>query len=144
RVYRSLTNPEGVQVVNFSPDGSTLACGDTDAGLSFWKYRAGKRLRSIRTHLDEVRLLAFSPDGSILASGNGDSGRKAQVVELWSMEDGQLLRALKADGNVSSVAFGPDGKKLALGSNDFAQGGPRVELWDLRNGTRQKQLWGHH
>ncbi|MEU8378524.1 serine/threonine-protein kinase [Streptosporangium sp. NPDC048865] len=136
---------ERVNVVAFSPDGTTLAGGDGDGAVILWdaatRRPAGDPLRG---HTRAVEAMAFSPDGGLLASG-GNNGEGTEpgdhTVILWDVatrrQAGDPLTG-HTDW-IRSVAFSPDGKILATGSADTT-----VILWDVA--TRQPigdPLTGH-
>ncbi|MBF8188043.1 hypothetical protein ITP53_20345 [Nonomuraea sp. K274] len=111
---------EGVSVLEFGPDGSSLAvsptqAGDLDAGyeapteLWRWREKKGSLLRELHAH----QRVAFNPDGRTLVAGKG------VVVEVPS---GRVVRRLDAGVPV----FGPGGGSLAMA------GPAGITLWDTR------------
>jgi WD40 repeat protein len=85
-------------------------------------------------HEGRVYAVAFSPDGRTLATGSDDG-----AVQLWEVETGRKIRALRGHSNwVSSVAFSPDGHTLATGSADRS-----VRLWEAATGHEIAVLRGH-
>jgi WD40 repeat protein len=116
-------DPDGVESLAFSRDGSKLAALGSGGSIVLWdvaSHRAlGEPLRGGQSFIDGV---AFSPDGSMLASG-GDG-----VVFLWDVASHRSLgEPLQGDGrSVSSVAFSPDGSTLA------SAGDGGVFLWDMK------------
>jgi len=109
----------------FSPDGKTLATGDSAGNVVLWDIATGKNVDVlVGTTVDSV---AFSPDGKMLATGDA-----AGEVVLWHTATGTEIGHPLVDGNaVDSVAFSPDGKTLASGD---AAGD--VVLWDTASGTK--------
>jgi hypothetical protein len=118
--------------VAFSPDGTTLASGNSDQPVYLWRLTG--RFRSNGTTLaddtDEMSV-AFSPDGGTLATGN-----RSKTVRLWDLRTRTCVTLTGHGGSVHSVAFGPG--LLATGSSDHT-----VRLWDPRTRTRVATLAGH-
>ena len=74
--------------VAFSPDGTTLAVGDSKSKVSIWDVTSGEKKWSVAERSGWVGALAFSPDGTTLASGGGD-----KCVYLWDVASRQLKAA---------------------------------------------------
>jgi RNA polymerase sigma factor (sigma-70 family) len=125
-----------LDAVAFSPDGKTVAAGETRGARAFgdqgadvivWDAAAGKVLHRLGGHKD-VTAVAFAPnDGATLASADGDG-----KVRLWDVAAGMLLRTLQAPAE--ALAFDPAGKTLATA------GGGCVRLWDVGSGKELRQL----
>jgi WD40 repeat protein len=101
--------------VAISPDGKTLATGDTDGTLHLWDLEAGRPLgEPLTAHEELLASLAFSPDGKVLASASDDD-----TVILWDVATRKPLAApIPAGGR--SVAFTPDGTTVAFADGDGA------------------------
>ena len=119
----------GAYSVAYSPDGSTLASGNSDGTVRLWDVATGTLRSQLRGHSSGAYSVAYSPDGTTLASGSGDD-----TVRLWDVATGTLRSQLRghSDG-VSSVAYSPDGRTLASGRAE-------VLLWDAATGTLRNVL----
>jgi WD40 repeat protein len=128
-----------VNTVAFSPDGRTLASGNSlDSTIKLWNVATGRELRTLIDHGNnvsnnvDVSSVAFSPDGRTLASGGTDN-----FVKLWDVATGRELRTLNSDGCLGSTAvFSPDGRTLAL--NEFNA----IKLCDVVSGRELYTLAG--
>jgi WD40 repeat protein len=133
-LVRTLTHPQGVTSVAFSPDGRWLVTGSYDRGVRVWRTSDGTLARTLSGHQGTVWSVAVSPDGERVASGGEDRN-----VRLWRLADGAPLRTLTGHTlNVWSVAFSPDGRLLGSGSFDHT-----VRLWRVDTGALARTLTGH-
>ncbi|MGH3428679.1 MAG: WD40 repeat domain-containing protein, partial [Mycobacteriales bacterium] len=108
-----------------SPDGRTVAAGDTGGTVHLWDAQTGKLLRDART--GKLRTLpgsgqpatsvAFDPTGPLLAVTD-NSG-----VSLWRWDTAESLTRLKHPG-ATSVVFDPSGQHLV---STVADG--TVKIW---------------
>jgi WD40 repeat protein len=66
RCVHTLTGHLGlVASVAISPDGNTLASGNSDKTIKIWHLGTGKLIRTLIGHSDRVRCVAISPDGLV-------------------------------------------------------------------------------
>ena len=97
----------------FSPDGATLAMGGSD-GILLWDI--GRQQQVGR--LGKGTPLDFSPDGKFLLAGKFSVSRVESGLELWNVEQQQLIEVWDGvGGHIFSpggrAAFSPDGTVLA-------------------------------
>jgi WD40 repeat protein len=140
----------GFQGFALSPDGSIVATAGVNV-VQLWSAPAGNALQRLELtgkapawdHSNQLRVdtYAFSPDGASLATGATNS-----TVQLWSVEDGTLLRTINADmdgtslqngqlvnsvggGIATSLAFSPEG--LLLAANTASR---KILVWRIADG----------
>lgn len=95
--------------LQFTPDGKTIAIGDSDEAI-LWEPASGASRRV--THSKGISdghhpagRFAISPNSQVIALG-GRTG----PIELWDLRAQKLLRSAVAGGH--TAAFSPDGKVL--------------------------------
>jgi serine/threonine protein kinase len=148
-IVRTFSDPgTGIRHVNsvaFSPDGKTLATGDSSGNAYLWSVDTGRRIAVLGGRGAKVFTVAFSPDGTIVAAGFGDGS-----TSLWNAATGQLIDTIADPGGkaVNSVAFSPDGKTLATGDGngkaylwDFTSGGHAITLARTRADPTGARIW---
>ncbi len=79
----------GVRVLAFSPDGQTLATGETDRIIRLRDALTGEVRTSITGHPRQVRSLAFNRNGARMATSSADG-----LIRLWDVPTGQELLVL--------------------------------------------------
>ena len=124
----------GVAAVNFSPDGSLFALGDSSGEIRVYEVISSQQLLSFHGHVSWVVALVFSPDGKTLASGSSDF-----TIKLWDLDTGRCQQTLQGhDHEVWSVGFHPEGNLLASGCDDQT-----IRLWNVQTGKCLRILTGH-
>ncbi len=114
----------GINVMQFSPDGTRLAVGTT-IGVWLYDVKDGKEIVLPTGNVRYFNSLAFSTNGKILASG-GDLNTS---IQLWDTETGSKLLSIKLPSRfsrISALMFSNDNKILtSLGNNGF------ITQWDV-------------
>jgi WD40 repeat protein/serine/threonine protein kinase len=129
-----LSEPNMVQSVAFSPDGTRIVTGSGDKKARVWDARTGTPQLELKGHTNMVWSVAFSPDGTRIVTGSLDN-----TAKVWDARTGMPLLELKEHpGEVLSVAFSPDGTRIFTGGQ-FST----AKVWDARTGTPQLELKGH-
>ncbi len=105
----------GVNVIQFSPDGTQLAVG-SNIGIWLYDVETGEEKSLFK---GACRFLAFSPDGRFLANG-GEYGTDAPRVQLWEIATGREVLLPEVYDTALVLRFTSDGKTLVSvgGSGD--------------------------
>jgi WD40 repeat protein len=127
---------EEVACLEFSPDGSLLACATQRSGkLLLFSTRDRKPLLGIDADPKAARVVAFTPDGQIVATGCANGS-----VKLWEVGSGVLRHRFDCHtSEVVDVAFSPDGRLLA----SIGLVGHAAKVWTVATGQEYVTLPGH-
>lgn len=122
-----------ILAVAASPDGRTIAAAGMDSIVYLWELPAGRLVRMLKGHAQEITCLTFSPDGTLIASGSED-----RFVNVWDANTGSLRHRLQTTGVVRSLAFSSDAKTLISTGRDSTYPGEKktIFVWSLEQGGR--------
>ena len=145
--YRAI--PTSAYIINsiaFSPDGNTIAIGDTygTAGnVELFNVSTGNLTGSFRSAATAVYGLSFSKNGTLLAVGgniyNSATFKSTGVLEVWNVASQKRSLSLKtAATTVTGVDISPDGKTLAAGGGNGTSA--VLELWNSTTGALLSEL----
>ncbi len=127
-------NGNWVNSMTISPDGNTLAVGDTGTIISLWDVTdpaAPSWLSAWSGHSLSINSLAFSADGSTLASSSNEAN--AQII-LWDISNKYTPRKIRA---INGHALGVNSLLFDI-KNDFLVSGSRDGTIMLWNSTESK------
>lgn len=120
-----LQDPDsGVASLAWSPDGKTLATGETPPGfkIRLWDVATGTNTDTLARHTQTVTALAYTPDGQRLVSASEDGS-----VQGWN---DAVVQEFKQGGSaissVQAISLNVSGDALVVGS--LTSGG--AEYWD--------------
>lgn len=119
--------------VAWSPDGTQIAVGQSNATIAVWDAQSAELLFTLSGHQEEVLALDWSPDGTSLASGSSDGS-----VRIWNIETQQSLRVIQDVPQNSirrpilDVAWSADSNFVA-GARDAGT----ITIWSVETGERQ-------
>jgi WD40 repeat protein len=126
----------GRATVRLSPDGQTVAV-PLAGKVHLIDTATAKEDRVLKDQKGKVwYALAFTPDSRILAVGENADKIEDQVISLWDVGQGTLLRSFKIPYG-SFVHFSPDGQTLLTDSSR------RIGLWSARTGEQLLKQTGH-
>jgi len=151
RLHATLTHDHAVHAIAFSPDGATLATGNSSREegvpslLTLWDTASGEaRKRFTVPPRTYVSWLTFVQGGELLASPNDLAN-----VDFWDVREGTVVRSITAgygpcvgspDGDLLAAVHNgiPRLHRVAGGSEILAmQGFPDARIYDDVNNT----LW---
>ena len=128
RSYVLHGHPGDVKVIAFSPDGRTLAAGDTTGLVNLWDVGTLRARATLRVNNPGTQSLVFSADGSRLAT----LVSLGHVIQFWDTATGASRGEIPVEDTVAfAFAFSPDGKTMAVAGADGL-----AALWDV--GERRK------
>lgn len=118
-----------------------------NAQIRLFNASSGAVVRSFEGSTNrDVRQLAFSQDGTLLAGANhplANAGQQSeQVIDIWRVNDGSLVRQLKSTEepsySIGGMAFTPSGElKVMFASNQFVDADFR-DTWNVQTGQRTR------
>jgi WD40 repeat protein/DNA-binding SARP family transcriptional activator len=135
RIVKILSAGEhGAAGIAFSPDGRTLAIGQSDGVDALYELRTGKKTAELRGKGSTVDV-DFSPDGKLLASAS-----LTGTATLWDVATRRRVFDLSGAAVAAfAVRFSPDGRLVAVGDSSG-----KVVFWHPATGKRLGQpLVGH-
>ena len=135
-----------INVLAFSTDGSTLACGDLDGKIELWDLETRSLKSTFEGPERVVRTLMFTEGNTKLASTLGWSGTrwgKDGTTRLWNLADGTSQPIVAALDQISEellVSFSPEGRLLAVASVSAYWRAkkeiPAIQVWDTATEQR--------
>jgi WD40 repeat protein len=122
-----------IYTLAISPDGQTLASGDSQGVVKLWNLSNGKLIQQLQAHSQIVTAVAFTPNGERLVTSSRD-----KTIKIWDVNKGVQIQTLTGHNNwVNAIAINPDGQTLASAGKDG------IKLWDLTTGELKDTLDGH-
>ena len=122
------------RLIDFSPDGKTLAAVFDAKRIIFWDVATGKEKSSLALPKTEdvvdkfadIRAVRFSPDGNFFVIAQR---KAAHVIELSSNRWLQRL-----EGHIGGVTFGNDSKSFLIQMIDLDARAGELQCRDVRTG----------
>ncbi len=119
--------------IDFSPDGSQIACSGVPRSVNIWNVETEKQVRVLEGFGDSVGHLRYAPGGETLATACEDG-----TVKIWNAASGELIRTLEGHADEAwTVTYSPDGKLIASGGNNSDS-----ILWEVATGRKLANIQG--
>ncbi len=132
----------GVSLLEYAPDGGTIASAAVGDDLFLWDLEHGIPLITLyRDSHYNVQVIEFSPDGRLLTFG-------ADPVHLsrFDRQQFKFLEPLRSknfpdEGTTSAIAISPDSSLIAAGADKYYDHySGQIQIWDLTSGERLVEL----
>jgi small GTP-binding protein len=122
-----------VYTYSFSPDGKRVLTGGYDT-VRLWDLEAGRCLRVLEGHTNNISSVAWSTDQRRALSGAQDD-----TVRLWDVETGRCLLVLEGHTSfVWGLAWSNDERHALSVAHDKT-----MRLWDVKRGRCLRVFAGH-
>lgn len=118
-----------VTAIDFSPDGSLIATGDSAGMCWLWPLAESGRRQNFRAHDHAITSLRWLNEGAVLVTASADGS-----IAFWEVSSGTELpgRRLRHADAVSLLDVSTDGT-AALSVAADGRGGQHLYHWDLIN-----------
>ena len=136
---RTLTYPNAIEVLAFSPDGKSFVSGHRDGIVRLWDAETGRKLSTIKDHeRGGIEGLVFSPDGKTLASSTYDE------IRLHTLQKGKPQPHFTIEaGFTEHLVFSADSTILI--SNNWTWHAQRdLHVWRVDTGEHLRSIPTEH
>jgi eukaryotic-like serine/threonine-protein kinase len=126
-------------VLQFSPDGKTLASGgDRDKPeVVLWEARTGRKLSTLGALARSVSVIAFAPDGKSIAAADEDGN-----IKVWDVVTEKERAAFTGAGDgVPSLGFAENGRTLLAAGRTTVQARALADGGKSASFERRVSVW---
>ena len=137
--HRTVTYPNAIEALAFSPDGKIFASGHRDDILRLWDSENGRKLSTLRDHKrGRIEGLVFSPDGKTLASS-------VDSIILYTLQKGKPQSRFTIEHSTGDLVFSPDGKTLiSFDWRSWNGENEDLHVWDTTTDKRLQSIYTKH
>ena len=129
--------------LDVSPDGRTLAAGDSSGNVLFFDVATGRRIAAPYRALRAISAVRFSPDGKLVALVEADSvdlldARSRQSKKRLLAGPPSIITDTDNPWVIGAIAFSPNSRVLAADviHNQTHRTSADIVRWDVRTGMR--------
>ncbi|MBY0525505.1 MAG: hypothetical protein K2R98_19015, partial [Gemmataceae bacterium] len=124
-----------VYFLRFLPDGKRAIVLEETRGLSLIDAFTGREVWVTKPYSNGTGFpVGLSPDGTLALTTGADGDSDAQILKVWDVSKGKLLREL-GKASVSSITVSPDNKRGFTGCGGTIDEPPgAVRVWRLSDG----------
>lgn len=116
-----------------SVDGRYVLSSASDGLIHLWDIEAEEIVQTIGQRNIRADTVALSPDGTLAMVNAGP------ILQLWSLEDGQLIRSFRGHASrILDIRFEHGGQRAFSASTDGT-----IRMWDVNTGD-QLRLFTEH
>ena len=131
-----------VLAIAFSPNGTSLATGNTAGEVKVWDIRNQQCLSEMKCEakFNSVRQVTFSPDGQRLAASSGN-----YAFHVWHLDTGEQVTAFTAEDALENRPRAPIPITFSIHGNLLASATPEdtLSIWDIEANERIALFTGH-
>jgi dipeptidyl aminopeptidase/acylaminoacyl peptidase len=119
------------------PDGRRLLTAGSDQTMRLWDLASGRELQRFSNRPGAARCLTVTTDGRYALAGTGYhwstvggwQPADGYGVQVWDLDEGQLIGRFETDGPVFCLALSADGRRALAGGEDSV-----VHAWEMPRG----------
>ncbi|GAB4578795.1 MAG: hypothetical protein Fur0022_15320 [Anaerolineales bacterium] len=119
-----------IQIVTWSPDGNTIATGQSDGSVSLWDFNSAGPSATVRAilpgHTGAITALAWSSDGRLASAGED------KTIIIWDVNAQKQEKVLTSinDLPIYEMSWGPEGKLASISWDN------NIVIWDVEVGEK--------
>ena len=135
-----------VKCLTFSPDGNTIATGNSDGIGYLWDLQTKKHIATLKRHKTSINFIEYAPDGNTIVTAS----RWDNTVQLWDSSNllsqthirmTKKIPITEKTPLIVSMAYTPDGNIIATASGRKAEAGV-INLYNAQTGQKITTLKG--
>lgn len=129
--YRNSNNTASISTVAYHPDGTIVAAGDLEAGLTTWNLETSSIIRTYQGHDENITALTFAADGRTMFTSSWDNS-----IREWDVASGRIVQNFYGhNGGINALSLTADNYSMVSGGYDTT-----MRVWQVRPVIMANQL----